>query len=146
MRLITSYILILFCCFLFIFNSPIAEENLPSIIVGATISLEGRYSEPSMMIENAYKLWVDEVNKNNGLLGRPVKLILYDDKSNIELTQKFYKKLIEEDKVDLVLAPYGTPLTFAASQISEKHKMVMMAVGAASKKPWVAGAHYLFQL
>jgi branched-chain amino acid transport system substrate-binding protein len=138
------------CLFFFIFlmsSITHAAENTESpIVIGATVSLEGRYQEPSVMIQKAFKFWVDRVNKGHGLLGRKVKLILYNDKSDRELTKILYKKLIAEDKVDLVFSPYGTPLTLAASEVSEEHNMLMLGVAAGSEKPWQRGARYLFQL
>jgi len=77
--------------------------------IGATVSLEGKYIETSEMIQQGYKLWANQINKRGGLLGRPVKLIFYDDKSQKGRVGPLYEKLITEDRVDLVLSPYGTP-------------------------------------
>ena len=116
------------------------------ILIGATASLEGKYAEPSLMGQEAFKLWVKEINKKGGLLGREVRLVLYNDKSDIELTKKLYTQLIEEDKVDLVLSPYSTPLTMAAAEVSERHSKLMLAIAAAAEKPWQGDARYLFQV
>jgi branched-chain amino acid transport system substrate-binding protein len=134
------FVPLLFC------NLTQAADNKPPILIGATVSMEGKYREPSMMIRKAFQFWVEEVNQRGGLLGRKVKLILYDDKSNQKLTRTLYEKLITLDKVDLVFSPYSTPLTLAASEISEQHNMLMLAVAAAAEKPWQKGARYLFQL
>jgi len=74
-----------------------------------------------MMIQESFRLWAKEVNQRGGILGRKVKMVLYDDKSQPSLVEHYYQKLIEEDSVDLVFSPYGTPLTLAASKISEQH-------------------------
>lgn len=108
--------------------------------------MEGIYQEPSMMMQEAFHFWIDEMNQKGGLLGRKVKLILYNDKSNPDLVKTLYKKLIEQDKVDFVFSPYSTPLTLAASEVSEHHKLLMLAVAAAAEKPWQRGLQYLFQL
>lgn len=122
-----------------------ASESAP-ILIGGTISLEGKYHEPSMMAQEAFKYWVEEVNGHGGLLGRKIKLILYNDKSNPELTRKLYQKLIEEDRVDLVFSPTSTPLTMAASEVCEKNKMLMLAIASSSGQPWQRDTRYLFQL
>ena len=114
------------------------------ILIGATISITGKYQEPSRMIQEAFHLWELEVNHNGGILGRQVKLILYDDKSQVELVRRYYKQLIEEDKVDLVFSPYGTPLTLAASEVIEQHKFAMLACAAAGRSIWQRGYHYVF--
>ncbi|MBT4289585.1 MAG: amino acid ABC transporter substrate-binding protein [Deltaproteobacteria bacterium] len=136
----------LICGLLLIGNLVYAADNRPPIVVGATVSLEGKYLEPSLMIQKAFLFWIKEINQNNGLHGRKVKLILYNDKSNVDLTRILYKKLIEQDKVDLVFSPYSTPLTLVASEISEQHNMLMLAVAAAGEKPWQRNFRYLFQL
>ena len=119
------------------------SESNP-ILIGATVSSEGKYSEPSFMIQNAFKLWEQEVNLRGGLLGRPVKLILYDDKSQKKRVRQLYKKLIMEDKVDLVFSPYGTPLTLEASTVSEQSKMVMLACAASGEQIWEREYKYMF--
>jgi branched-chain amino acid transport system substrate-binding protein len=96
------------------------------------------------MIRNAFRLWEQGVNIRGGLLGRPVKLILYDDKSQKELVRRLYKKLILEDKVDFVFSPYGTPLTLEASNVSERQKKVMLACAASGEQIWERQYKYVF--
>jgi branched-chain amino acid transport system substrate-binding protein len=122
------------------------QASSQPIRIGTTVSLEGKYTEPSKMIQEAFHFWVDEVNQKGGLLGRKVKLVIYDDKSDRERTRELYKKLIEEDKVDLVFSPYSTPLTLAAAEVSEQHQKLMLAVAAAAEAPWQKNARFLFQL
>ena len=114
------------------------------IKIGATVSLEGPYKEPSLMIQKAYQLWTHEVNQQGGLLGRQVKLVLYDDKSQKARTKSLYRQLIEKDRVDLVLSPYGTPLTLTASEVSEKHKLLMLACAASGEVIWKRDFRYIF--
>jgi methyl-accepting chemotaxis protein len=97
-----------------------------------------------MMIQESFRLWAKQVNQRGGILGRKVKMVLYDDKSQPSLVKHYYQKLIEEDNVDLVFSPYGTPLTLAASEISERHKYIMLACAAAGKSIWQKGYHYVF--
>lgn len=123
--------------------SVCAAEN-PPIRIGATVSLEGSYREPSLMIQKAYRLWAQEVNQRDGLLGRKVELILYDDKSQKDRVRSLYRRLIEDDRVDLVLSPYGTPLTLVASEISEQHKLLMLACAASGEIIWERGFQYIF--
>lgn len=140
------------CFFIIILGSLLltkvasAANTVPPILVGGTVSLEGAYKEPSLMAQKALKLWLKKVNATGGLLGRKVKLVLYDDKSDKVLTHKLYKKLIEEDNVDLVISPTSTPLTISASAVSEEHNMLMLAFATSSGQPWQRSARYLFQL
>ncbi len=114
------------------------------IRIGATISLEGKYSKLSYMVRNGYEMWAEEINQRGGILGRKVELIFYDDKSNADLVGPLYEKLITEDKVDMVLSPYGSTLTLHASAVSEKHGYVMLAASASANKIWDRGYEYVF--
>ena len=131
---------------LLISNVAIAAGHRQSIVIGSTVSKTGRYAEPSLMIEKAFRIWAKEVNERGGLLGRRVRFILYDDNSDADQTRKLYVRLIEKDKVDFVFSPYSTPLTLAASDVSERHNMLMLAIAASGDKPWQKDARYLFQL
>lgn len=146
MQVISKWVFGLFFWFLFFGNVAQATDSKPPMVIGATVSKEGKYQEPSKMIQEAYGLWVDEVNEKGGLLGRKVTLILYDDKSDRARTKALYQRLIEEDRVALLFSPYSTPLTLAASEVSEHHKMLMLAVAAAAEKPWQRDAHHLLQV
>ncbi len=140
--LIKNIIIIILCLYL----SPLSVSGAETkpVRIGATVSLDGKFKEPSSMIQGGYKLWESQVNKRGGLLGRPVQLVLYDDKSDEKLVSQLYEKLIKEDKVDLVLSPYGTPLTLLASEVSEKHGYVMLASGASGEKIWKRGYKNVF--
>lgn len=96
------------------------------------------------MIYLAFQMWQKDINQKGGLLGRPVKLIFFDDRSDPEVAKKKYKDLINKEKVDLVFSPYGTPLTLAASEISERHGLVMLAVAASGEVIWERNYQHVF--
>jgi len=134
-------LLLVFAVLLVSRAAPAAE--LP-IRLGATVSLSGKYHEPSLMIRDAYQLWAEQVNQGGGLLGRPVELVLRDDESDPDRARPLYAQLLDEDKVDLVLSPYGSPLTLAASEVTEERGYVMLACASASEQVWARGHRYLF--
>ncbi len=112
--------------------------------IGATVSLHGKFTAPSLMVKQAYELWAAQINAKGGLLGRPAELILYDDMSRTDIVGGLYEKLISEDGVDLVLAPYGTGLTYAASETTERRGYVMLASAASGEMIWQRGFRYVF--
>ncbi|MBI4591590.1 MAG: amino acid ABC transporter substrate-binding protein [Candidatus Rokubacteria bacterium] len=120
-------------------TSPAAQE----LKVGASISLTGTYAKPGKYTQEGYLLCEKEINDKGGLLGRKVRFIIYDDKSEPPTAIKLYEKLITEDKVELVLGPYSSPVTNAASTVSEKYKKLMMATLAATTSIWERGFKYL---
>jgi branched-chain amino acid transport system substrate-binding protein len=116
------------------------------VLLGGAISQTGRYAEPAGRQVNAIKLWVDEVNGRGGLLGHKINLILLDDKSDTQTAIKLYEKLITEDKVDVLLAPYSSGITEAVANVNERYKMPFVAYGAASTPIWEKGRKYIFSI
>jgi branched-chain amino acid transport system substrate-binding protein len=98
------------------------------------------------------QMWVDDVNAKGGLLGRKVQLISYDDQSNPATTPGIYTKLLDVDKVDLLVAPYGTNPTAPIMPLVKQRGLLLMGnfsfdVNANIKHdmwfnnaPWGAGA------
>ena len=123
---------------------PAGAQN--EVLIGGAISQTGRYAEPAGRQVNAIKLWVDEVNARGGLLGRKVKLLLLDDKSDTQTSIKLYEKLITEDKVHVLLAPYSSGITEAVANVNERYKMPFVAYGAASSPIWEKGRKYIFNI
>jgi branched-chain amino acid transport system substrate-binding protein len=74
----------------------------------------------------ALQMWVEDVNKKGGLLGRKVEFIAYDDQSNPALTPGIYTKLLEVDKVDLLIAPYGTVPTAPIMPLVKQRALLLM--------------------
>ncbi len=116
------------------------------VLVGGAISQTGRYAEPAGRQVNSIKLWVDHVNGRGGLLGHKINLVLLDDKSDTQTAIKLYEKLITEDKVDLLLAPYSSGITEAVANVNERYKMPFVAYGAASTPIWEKGRKYIFNI
>ena len=74
----------------------------------------------------ALRMWVDDVNAKGGLLGRKVELIAYDDQSNGANTPGIYTKLIDVDKVDLLIAPYATNPTAPIMPLVKERGLLLM--------------------
>ena len=138
-----STFIFVFAC-IYLMPSPVFGSKSKPILIGATVSLEGKYIGPSFMIRNGFRVWEKEVNQRGGILGRPVKLILHDDKSKKERVRHLYENLLTKEKVDLVFSPYSTTLTLVASEVSERHKFVMLASGASGEGIWERGYRYIF--
>lgn len=96
------------------------------------------------MMRDAYSLWKTQVNQGGGLLGRPVHLVIYNDRSDPETVRERYVHLLTEDNVDLLLSPYGTPLTLVASQVAEQHGKIMLACAASGEQVWNRGFKGVF--
>jgi branched-chain amino acid transport system substrate-binding protein len=99
--------------------------------VGFSMALTGAVAQNGKQLLIALQLWRDDVNAKGGLLGRPVELLYYDDQSNPANVPGIYTKLINVDKVDLLLGPYATNMAAAAMPVIVENKKLtisMMAV------------------
>src|SRR5918999_3725113 len=74
----------------------------------------------------ALRLWVDDVNQRGGLLGRKVEFIVYDDQTNPANTPGIYTKLLDVDRVELLIAPYGTVPTAPLMPLVKQRGLLLM--------------------
>jgi len=134
--------------FLLLAPAVTRAEHRPNqeVLVGGAISQTGRFAEPAGRQVNSIKMWIDQVNSRGGLLGHKIKLVLLDDKSDTQTAVKLYEKLITEDKVDLLLAPYSSAITEAVANVNERYKVPFVAYGAASSPIWEKGRKYIFSI
>jgi branched-chain amino acid transport system substrate-binding protein len=72
------------------------------------------------------QMWRDDINARGGLLGRKVELVTYDDQGNPSMTPGIYAKLIDVDKVDLLIAPYGTNPTAPVMPLAKQRGLLLM--------------------
>src|SRR4051812_49000829 len=95
---------------------PAARAAEP-ITIGFGMALTGGLAPSGKAALLAIKIWEEEINAKGGLLGRPVKLVYYDDQSNPATVPGIYTKLLDIDKVDIVASDYGTNLIAPAMPI-----------------------------
>jgi ABC-type branched-subunit amino acid transport system substrate-binding protein len=96
------------------------------IRIGGTLALTGPLGPTALLHKIAGEVYIDELNKGNGLLGRPVEWVLLDDQSKPELTRSLYEKLITVDKVDLLIGPYATSGILAAMGVAQRYQKVFV--------------------
>jgi branched-chain amino acid transport system substrate-binding protein len=104
------------------------------IRIGGTLGLTGNFSGPSAAYKITFEYWADKVNAAGGIDGRPVELVIYDDESTPTVAQQLYQQLINEDKVDILLAPYTTAVGGAIVPITERAGKLMVNPGFVSKE------------
>ena len=120
-----------------------ASANEP-IKIGTTQSLTGHYADFGQEQLRGLQMWVADVNARGSLLGRPVELVHYDDGSRSTRSEEGFTKLIEEDKVDLLVGPYSSGITLRASAVAEKHNFPMVASAASAELIWSRGYKNIF--
>src|SRR5438046_8230545 len=99
---------LLAACAAFAWIGGAAGQSKEPIKIGYSMALTGGLAPNGKSALLAQKIWEEDVNAKGGLLGRPVKLIYYDDKSSPAEVPAIYTKLLDVDKVDLVIGPYAT--------------------------------------
>lgn len=105
-----------------------AQDKKP-VVIGGTLGLTGILSEASNDYKAVYDRWLEQVNKKGGLLGRPVKMVIYNDESTPTVAQSLYNRLLDQDGADLVLAPFSTFVGGAIVPIVQSHKKVLFNGG-----------------
>ena len=98
------------------------------IKIGFGMALTGGLSANGKPALLAVQIWKDDVNKRGGFLGRPVELVYYDDQTNPATVPGIYTKLLDVDKVDLVISGYGTNLIAPLMPIAMERKLTIMGM------------------
>lgn len=124
----------------------VVRAAAPPVVIGGTVALTGPFSAPGVWFERVWRwYWERRVNGQGGLLGRPVKLVLYDDQSTPSNVASLYQRLITVDKVDLLLGPYPTPSAAVVIPVAESTHRLLINVGtAASTLLLRRGNRYIF--
>jgi len=104
---------------------PRAQAQQP-IRIGMSIAQTGALAGGGKAALLALRMWVEDVNARGGLLGRKVELIAYDDQSSPATTPGIYAKLLDIDKVDLIIAPYGTVPTAPIMPLVKQRNLLLM--------------------
>jgi branched-chain amino acid transport system substrate-binding protein len=98
------------------------------IKIGFSMALTGGLAGAGKAALIGMEIWRDDINKKGGLLGRPVQLVYYDDATQPANVPGLYTKLLEVDKVDLVVSAYGTNLIAPAMPIVMRKKLVFLSL------------------
>ena len=102
-----------------------AQTSAPAsgepIVIGVSLPLSGRFSEPGTAAKEGYEVWAAMINGSGGMLGRPVELSILDNNSDQDTAVADYEKLITVDKVDLVVGPFSSFLVIPTSEVAARY-------------------------
>jgi len=119
------------------------------IVAGASLSLTGRYALQGRQAMHGLRLWEIWVNEGGGLLvgsgepPRPISLQIYDDRSRIDEARTAVRRLLTEDRVDLLFGPYSSALTLAVAPVADAHGKILWNHGGSSDEIHTQGWQYL---
>jgi len=111
-----------------IFMAAAPAKAADPIKLGFSMSLSGPLAANGKMSLVAMQIWEDDINAKGGLLGRPVKLIYYDDQSSPAQVPSIYSKLLDIDKVDLIVSAYASTQVAAAMPIAIERKKLFVSL------------------
>ena len=104
---------------------PQALAQAP-VKIGMTLSLTGPIAAPGAIQKVATEVYVEDLNKRGGLLGRKVELIMKDDQSRPDMARTLYEQLVTVDKVDLIVGPYGTANILSAMAVAQRYNKILL--------------------
>ena len=135
--------------FIFTFALPAsAKVEGDTIVLGAAVSLTGKYSTNGEHTRNGYNLAVKRINEMGGVNvgGKSYKfdIIYYDDESDSGRAAQLAERLIKQDGVHYMLGPYSSGLTKAMAPVTEENQIPMVEANGASRSLFTKGYKYLF--
>jgi branched-chain amino acid transport system substrate-binding protein len=116
------------------------------IKIGYCLSLTGPLASNGRTARLAHQIWEADVNRKGGLLGRPVRMICIDDETNPKLVPDIYKRLLDEEKVDLVVGGYGDNSVAPAMPLIMDRKRYLVALMALAVNASLGYASYFVMI
>jgi len=122
--------------------------NKTEVTVGLSIALSGRFCPQGQQALQGIRLWQSYINAQGGIAlrngaKRPVRLIWYDDRSQISAARTNTLKLLREDQIDILFGPYSSSLTMVAGAIAQEYKKILWNYGGTSDEIFRRGWRYL---
>ena len=102
-------------------TSTPSPTNTKPIVIGASLSLTGDFSDDGKAFQKGYQLWASDVNSSGGLLGRQVQVKILNDNSSPTQAQTNYQTLFSADKVDLAFGPFSSLLTTPSATVAARY-------------------------
>ena len=148
-KAITSFVASVGLVILLMFSLPAsAKVEGDTIILGAAVSLTGKYSTNGEHTRNGYNMAVERINDMGGVNvgGKSYKfdIIYYDDESDSSRAAQLAERLIKQDGVHYMLGPYSSGLTKAMAPVTEENQIPMVEANGASRSLFTKGYKYLF--
>ena len=125
---IAGTVVALAACAMFVATAT--AQNKEPIKIGFSMAQTGPLGPNGQQALLGMKIWEEETNAKGGLLGRPVKLVYYDDQSNPSTVPGIYTKLLDVDKVDLVVGGYATNMVAPAMPVIIQKKKTFVSLFA----------------
>jgi branched-chain amino acid transport system substrate-binding protein len=107
-------------------GAALAQTAGAPVRVGSTLALTGPLSATAQIHKLVGDIYIEQVNKRGGWLGRPVEWVVKDDQSKPDLARTLYEQLVTADKVDLLMGPYATGAILSAIGVAQRYNKVLV--------------------
>ena len=107
-------------------TSSASPSSSKPIVIGASVSLTGDFSADGQAFQRGYNLWASDVNKAGGLMGRQVKMIYLDDKSDPTQGSTNVQQLINTNHVDMLFGPFSSLITGPTATVAARYGYAMI--------------------
>jgi ABC-type branched-subunit amino acid transport system substrate-binding protein len=104
----------------------LAQAAGAPIRIGSTLALTGPLSATAQIHKLVGDIYIEQINKRGGWLGRPLEWIVKDDQSKPDLARTLYEQLVTADKVDLLIGPYATGAILSAMGVAQRYDKVLV--------------------
>ncbi len=121
-------------------------QPVAPIRIGLTLGLTGAYARIAVYQGEGYRLWAEDVNQRGGLLGRPVELVLRDDRSDPAVARDQYHAFVSENRVDFLFSPFSSEITEAILPLTADHDYPLIIAGASADSLFRKGYPHVFGL
>lgn len=139
---------VLACACLMLCAPARARVEGDTIILGAAVSLTGKYATNGKNTQDGYALAAKRINETGGVkvAGKSyqLKILYYDDESTSARGAQLAERLISQDGVKFLLGPYSSGLTKAIAPVTEKYRIPMVEGNGADRNLFTQGYRYLF--
>ncbi|GAH39759.1 unnamed protein product, partial [marine sediment metagenome] len=120
------------------------REEKEAIKIGVVGHFTGEYATYGVPMKNAVELAVEEINENDGIDGRPIRLIIEDDVGNSSNAASAMNKLINVDGVNYIISAQGSAATSAITPIAQSNKRILV-ITLASAPGLTSVGEYVFR-
>ncbi|MEY2621652.1 MAG: hypothetical protein RIT26_1472 [Pseudomonadota bacterium] len=105
--------------------APLWAQTGP-IRIGGSLAITGPLSATALVHKLTGEIYLDDLNRRGGLLGRKVEWVLKDDQSKPDVARTLYEQLVTVDKVDLLIGPYATPNILSAMGVAQRYNKLII--------------------
>ena len=123
-----------------------AQAWAQPLVVGAVLPQSGQLADLAADMQKALLLWQESRNAAGGLLGRQVELKILDDRSEASASTRLYEQLIDVERAQLLIGPFGSAATASAAGVAERKRRALVNATGVTRGVHRAGTRYVFQV